>query len=243
MGYTVGFEDVDLFKKLSHKAHAELAALVRTRQLDAGEILFHLGDPGDELFIIQEGRLALFASQGEDAGEDESAIRVLGPGEVLGEMALIDGSPRSLSARAVEPATLHVLAGDDFRDLLRRVPDVAFAVMSGLNERIRYTTTFLTEVRKWVQRVAEGEYDRRIEPRDTYEDPSIAALAADFAQMAARVQEREEALQEEVERLQLRIQIDEAKRERQVEEITGSDYFQLLKQRARNIRGKDEDET
>lgn len=241
MAYKTLFEDVTLFEKLSDEAQAELATLLYTRHLDAGEILFHRGDPGDELFIIQEGRLALFASQEEETGDDESAIRILGPGEVLGEMALIDGAPRSLSARAIEPTTLQVLSGDDFRDLLRRSPEVAFAVMSGLNERIRYTTTFLTEVRKWVQRVAEGEYDRQIEPGGSYDDPSIAELAAEFAQMAARVQQREEALQQEVERLQLRIKIDEDKKKRQVEEITGSDYFQLLKLQAQAMRRQGEE--
>jgi CRP-like cAMP-binding protein len=236
MAYKEGFEDVDLFRNLSDEAHAELAAMVQTRQLDAGEILFRIGDPSDELIIIQAGRLALFASQ----GKAESASRVLGPGEVLGEMALIDGAPRSLSARAIEPTTLQVLSGEDFRDLLGRYPDVAFAVMAGLNDRIRCTTTFLTEVRTWVRHVAEGAYNRRIEPRDTYADPSIAALAAEFAQMAARVQQREEALQQEVQRLQLRIEIDDAKQDRQLEGITASDYFQQLKQRARDIRRKDE---
>jgi CRP-like cAMP-binding protein len=194
-----------------------------------------MGDPGDELYILRGGGVALFTPPKEEA-KDERPIRILEAGEILGEMALIDDAPRSLSARALEETEVVVLTGEAFRQLLRRYPEAAFAVMSGLNERIRYTTQFLMEVRSWVRRVAEGQYDRGFEPDGSYADRSIAALAADFAQMAARVRQREEELRRQVD--QLRIRIDESKKERQVEEITGSDYFQNLKSKAKKLREK-----
>jgi signal transduction histidine kinase len=113
---------------------------------------------------------------------------------------------------------------------------MALSVMRGLTERIRYTTEFLNEVQTWVKKIADGNYDRAHQADATYEDPSIQNLAADFAQMAARVQEREQALRKEVSRL--KIQIDQAKKERQVQEIVGSDYFQSLKEQADKLRGK-----
>jgi signal transduction histidine kinase len=111
---------------------------------------------------------------------------------------------------------------------------VATAVMGGLSDRIRYTTEFLSEVREWVKRVAEGRYDREFKPQADYQDRSIAALAGEFAQMAAHVQKREEELRQEI--MQLRIEIDEAKKARQVSEIVESDFFQDLQSKARRMR-------
>lgn len=222
-----------MFGRLSQKALEEIAALVQTRRLVPGEVLFHQGDAGDEMFIVGEGSLALFLPNPEEEGK-ERPIRIFAPGDALGEMALIDRQPRSASARALEPALLLVLAGDDFRRLLRQYPDMALGVMSGLNERVRYTTDFLVEVREWVKRVAEGDYQRGFQPGTDYRDRSIATLAAEFAQMAAQVRRREEALRREIE--QLRIEIDEAKKQRQVEEIVESDYFQSLRAQARRLR-------
>jgi len=154
-------------------------------------------------------------------------------------MALIDRRPRSLSARTVEPTHLLVLRGDSFRRLVRDDPAVALAVMSGLSDRIRYTTEFLSQVRHWVGRMSAGKYKGEQFAREMqdwvrqmggggpsqapaapagqvpaapagqvigYRDETLATLAAEFAQMATQVREREEALQRQVE--QLRIEID-----------------------------------
>ena len=71
-----------------------------------------------------------------------------------------------------------------------------------------------------------------------YRDETLAILAAEFAEMATQVREREEALQRQVE--QLRIEIDEVKKQRQVDEIVESDYFQSLKSKAATLRQKRE---
>jgi CRP-like cAMP-binding protein len=163
-------------------------------------------------------------------------VRIFTQQQALGEMALIDGQPRSMSARALEPSEVLVLAGDAFRDLLRRQPDLALAVMAGLNDRIRYTTEFLGEVQGWVKRVAEGNYDRQFSASSDYQDNSIAALAAEFSQMAAQVRQREEQLRQELK--QLRIEIDQSKKEREVSEIVESDFFQDLASRAKQLRKK-----
>jgi len=63
-------------------------------------------------------------------------------------------------------------------------------------------------------------------------------LAAEFAQMAARVQEREETLRKEV--AQLRIQIDESKRKQEAQSIMDSDYYKSLKEKAKKLRQKNE---
>lgn len=231
-----GLEKVSLFSRLSDDVLEEVATSMVRRAFQPGDVLFNLGDAGDELFIIQSGRVAIYMPNAERP-EEERPIRIFGPGEALGEMALIDAQPRSASARALEAGAVLVLTGEKFRRLLREHPDLALSVMAELNERVRYTTEFLYEVRGWVKRVAEGKYERRFRPSKDYGDQSVAALAADFAQMAAQVQQREEELRREVQ--QLRIQINQTKRERHVEEITESDYFQSLQAKARELRNRE----
>ena len=232
-------KNVTMFSALSDETLAEVAAALRQRQLAAGEVLFNLGDAGDELIIVKEGSVAIFVPV-EGAPGGGQAIRIFQPGEMLGEMALIDAKPRSASARAEEPSTILTLNRQDFQRVLSQHPEVAFSVMAGLNDRIRYTTDFLREVRTWVRRVADGNYQTSgVVESNQFEDKNMATLAAEFAQMAARVQEREEVLKKEV--IALRIEIDDTKRKQDAEKIMGSDYYKNLKERARLMRKSEQE--
>jgi CRP/FNR family transcriptional regulator len=235
----INLRKIPMFAGLSDEAMEKVLASLSERKLDGGRVLFNQGDPGDELVIVKEGKIAIYAPvEGKPAmGE---AIRIFNPGDLLGEMALVDQKPRSLSARAEEPATILTLSGQVFRQLLVSQPDMAVGVMSGLSERIRYTTDFVTEVRTWVRRIAEGNYQTgNIIQEDKYKDNTLAALAADFVQMAAKVQEREETLRQEV--IQLRIEIDDAKRKRDADQIMGTDYYRSLKDKVKNLREQRDD--
>lgn len=231
---------VSIFRQLTGEALSKTAARLQSRQVSSGELLFNLGDPGDELFIVREGRVAIFVPSVDKPGE-ERPIRIFESGEALGEMALIDRRPRSASARALEAGAVLVLTGDDFRRLLGEYPDVALGVMSGLNDRIRYTTEFLGEVQEWVRRIAEGKYDRAFKPSVGHQDRSISGLAAEFAQMAAQVKKREAELRQEL--VKLRIRIDHEKREREVAEVIETDYFKSLRSEAKRLRENDTEST
>jgi CRP-like cAMP-binding protein len=225
---------VTLFSRLSDKSLAEVANGLKSRQLSAGEILFNQGDPGDELVIVAEGKVAIFVPVNGAPGGGQP-IRIFQAGEMLGEMALIDQKPRSVSARAEEPTKILTLSGKDFRRLLTQNPEMAFSVMAGLSDRIRYTTDFLGEVRLWIRRIAEGEYQTQgVVEGSMYQDQTLAALAEEFARMAARVHEREELLRHEV--AQLRIEVDEVKRKQEAARIMGSDYYKELKEKAKQLR-------
>jgi hypothetical protein len=174
-------------------------------------------------------------------------------------MALIDNQPRSLSARALEASRVLVLGGDNFRYFVEQDPKMAYAVMYGLSDRIRYTTEFLNEVRSWVGRVTQGDYtsdqfldevrgwvqqvsegDYTESPKPAqYKDQTLATLAAEFAKMAAMVQQREKELQMEI--AQLKIEINEAKRKEDVEGIKESEFFRSIQAQAKAIRQQKED--
>ena len=249
---------VTLFEQLADEALAQVEALVTERSYAAGEVLFNKGDAGEELFIVKQGAVAIYEPMGGEAAGDttrERPLRIFYNGESLGEMALIDFQPRTLSARAAEPTQALVLRGSDFRTLLRD-ENVARGVISSLNERIRYTTAFLGQVREWVgrlaygqyretaqfldevhgwaRRVAEGDYQSAGVPKGHYGDKTMAALAAEFARMATSVRQREDELRQEI--AVLKIEIGQVKRQKQVEEITESDYFRDIKTRALEMR-------
>jgi CRP-like cAMP-binding protein len=232
--------NVAMFEKLSDEALAEVEAALGTRKLAAGEVLFNQGDPGDELIIVQEGKLAIYVP---DDGKPAAGqpIRLFGPGGLLGEMVLVDQKPRSLSARAEEASVILTLHRDAFHHLVSESPQFSLALMANLSGRVRYTTDFLSEVREWVQHMSEGNYQAgmKTEAANKYSDPSLATLAAEFAQMAAKVKEREDTLRQEV--AVLRIEIDEAKRKEESSQIMGSEYFRNLRAKVKELKRKDEE--
>ena len=153
----ISLNEITLFSRMPEKALAEVYLALKTRQLNTKEILFNQGDTGEELIIVKEGKIAIFVPlQGKPT--EGQPIRLFQAGDVLGEMALIDRKPRSASARAEEPTVILTLSGDEFRRLLTASDELAFSVMAGLSDRIRYTTDFLGEVRTWVGKMAEGNY-------------------------------------------------------------------------------------
>ncbi len=158
-------------------------------------------------------------------------------------MAVIDQQPRSLSARAESDASLFSLVAKDFQELLVRNPAASLAIMGSLNERIRYTTEFLSEVQVAVQKVSEGDYQisGQIGTHVADPDKSLAELASQFVKMAANVKQREDTLRTEVSKLQ--IEIDEIKRKKDVSEIVESEFFQELKAKVKTIREENESDS
>jgi len=237
MTLTVLLKRVAIFKSLPPNAIEQVADGLKTRTLQAGEVLFNLGDPGDEMVIVRRGKIAIYVPNA-DTPQSGQTLRIFHSGDVLGEMALIDRQPRSASARAETRAVIATLDIATFKHLMENHPEVAMGVMSGLSGKIRYTTDFINEMSQWMKKLADGNYQGIETPADL-QDSSLSALAAEFVRMATQVREREEKLQQEV--AQLRIEIDETKRRQEVSQITESDYYVNLKEKLKALR-EEEDE-
>jgi len=125
---------VPIFASLDEPTLRRLSELCRTRTFKRGEVLFHEGDPGNALYLIESGqvKIVLVSDEGE-----ETILNVQGPEECLGELALIDGAPRSATAVALERVQALALYRDDFLALVENHPPVALAVMGGLAATIR----------------------------------------------------------------------------------------------------------
>jgi CRP-like cAMP-binding protein len=104
---------------------AELARILRRREARAGQVLWRQGDESRELAFVLEGRVSISLQLPGAATVEVSSV---GPGEVLGEMGMIDGGPRSATATASEPTIVLLLGRPDFAALVSRRHPTAFAL-------------------------------------------------------------------------------------------------------------------
>ncbi len=136
---------VPFFDGLTREALSIIAQVTAGRSPALGTRIFQYGDPGDKLFIILEGKVRISR---EVSGMGEEALAVLGPGQVFGEMALLDEAPRSADARAHERCRLLVITKDAFEDLLFMHKELAYEVLWSsvrmLSARLRETNDKLT---------------------------------------------------------------------------------------------------
>ena len=139
---------VPFFDGLTREALALIAKATTEETHATGTRIFQYGDVGDKLFIILEGKVRISR---DIAGVGEEALAVLGPGQVFGEMSLVDESPRSADARVHEHCRLLVIGKEEFDDRLFIHKDLAYEVLWNcvriLSTRLRETNeklTFLT---------------------------------------------------------------------------------------------------
>jgi CRP/FNR family cyclic AMP-dependent transcriptional regulator len=125
---------VPLFKDLSPRELQILSGTCREREYAANTTLLRQGETGVGLFIITSGAVSI--SQHQESGT-EHEIAKIGPGDVLGEMSLLDDLPRSATATATEPTRALVLPVWDFRAALREAPEIGIKLLAILSQRLR----------------------------------------------------------------------------------------------------------
>jgi CRP-like cAMP-binding protein len=134
---------VPFFAGLDPGTLERVAAGMRARRFRRGEVIFHLGDPGDALFVVLTGDVKI--SLPSDTG-DEAILATLGPGVVFGELALLDGAPRSATATAMSPTETVVLPRDRFRELIATEAGVRDALLASIAGELRRLTTHVEEL-------------------------------------------------------------------------------------------------
>lgn len=125
---------VPLFKDLAPRDLQILGASCREREYPAGAVLLRQGETGVGLFVIEEGRVRV--TQVREGGQ-EHELALLGKGDVVGEMSLLDDLPRSATATALEPTRALIMPVWDFRAVLRDTPDIGIKLLAVLSRRLR----------------------------------------------------------------------------------------------------------
>jgi CRP/FNR family transcriptional regulator, cyclic AMP receptor protein len=131
-----------MFADLGADQLQRLAGLCHTQQLQPGEVLFQKGDAGDALFGVRRGQIRI-----ETGAADGSRLTLnfMGPGDLFGEVAVLDGQDRTADAAAGEASELFVLRREDFLSFLEREPKVAVKLIELLCHRIRWMSERMEE--------------------------------------------------------------------------------------------------
>ncbi len=123
-----------LFRDLDPETRHRVAALVHARRLGDGEVLFLKGDEGDALYGVLEGKIRIVT--GSPTGR-EVLLNILEPGEVFGEIALLDGLPRSADAVALGETRLWTIRRGDFVALMKAEASLGIHLLALLCQRLR----------------------------------------------------------------------------------------------------------
>lgn len=133
-----------LFAGLDDASVALVSATLRPRRFRRGETIFHIGDPGDALFVVTDGRVKITLPA--DDGSEPAILATIGPGGFFGELALLDGAPRSATAVAIDAVAAQVLRRDAFDTLVDSQPTMCHALLAALAAEIRRLTAQIEDL-------------------------------------------------------------------------------------------------
>ena len=125
---------IEFFEMLEEDDRIALADVVDYEKLDAGHILFQTGEPGDALYIVRTGEIELYI---KDTAGQKIVLNVVRPGEMFGELSLLDSGPRSATATALTETELLVLDRDDLLLLFQKKPDAALHMLAAMSSMTR----------------------------------------------------------------------------------------------------------
>lgn len=132
-----------LFQAMQPEEVAEILSLCGERRIRRGQTIFQKGDSGSSMMAVLRGlvRISVVSAEGK-----EITLNVIRPGEVFGEIALLDGQPRSADATAMEETALLVVERRQFLPFLSRNQDLALRLLAVLCQRLRQTSGALEQI-------------------------------------------------------------------------------------------------
>jgi CRP-like cAMP-binding protein len=131
-----------LFRGLSATTLDQIARLGVRRTVERDAVIFAQSDPGDALYGVMTGRVRISASS---AAGKEMFLNIMEPGDIFGEIALLDGRPRSAAATAMSASELFVVTREQFLGLLAREPQLVDHLLQLLCGRLRWVSGFAEE--------------------------------------------------------------------------------------------------
>jgi CRP-like cAMP-binding protein len=131
-----------LISTMPEEALDDLVKFTTVARFDPHQVIFTKGEPGDCVYGILSGRIRIYSNSAEGA---EIMLNVMEPGELFGEIALLDGSTRTASAAAMEQADVLRIHRAHFLPYLKANPDLILAMLTLLCKRLRWTTSVLED--------------------------------------------------------------------------------------------------
>ena len=128
----ITLETIPLFRQLNRNELQALRLITQERQFNAGQEIFLEGAPGDGVYFVKTGLVEISAGKGE-----RHVFSRLGPGEIFGEMAVLELRPRSATASAVQPTEVFFLPRGEMLSFIEHSPGLAFALLQQISRRLR----------------------------------------------------------------------------------------------------------
>lgn len=126
-------EIVPIFSNLTYEEMMEVSRITRERTFEKGDMIYMAGDKGEKLYVIHSGKVKI--TRLTDSGK-EQVIRVLGPGEFMGELSLFSHSSLTDNGEALTKTIACMIDGMKLKDLMNKYPSIAFKVMEELSQRL-----------------------------------------------------------------------------------------------------------
>jgi CRP/FNR family cyclic AMP-dependent transcriptional regulator len=145
-------KDNEIFKGLNDEEVKEIAGICFRKEYKNGSIIFEENSKGSEMYILVEGKVDIQMSMGIET--DLATVHIIEPGEIFGELSLVDKSPRSATTKAAGDAVTYILEADKFENLVTANYRIGYTVMKNiarivstrLRERnIKYTESLIWE--------------------------------------------------------------------------------------------------
>ena len=191
----VVLESVNLFRSLAPAELRALRAITQERRFPAGTEIFREGDPGDGVYVVSDGLVEI---SGLVSGEARRVFSQLGPGEIFGEMAVIERRPRSATATALKDTSVYFIPRDEMLALLQRSPSSAFNVLQEISRRLREFDQLHLRVVLQAERLAVvGTFARSI-IHDLKTPLTIIGLSAELACLPDATPEKRAQAQERI---------------------------------------------
>jgi uncharacterized membrane protein len=133
--------NIPLFESLTPEDLESLSRRLEQTEFAVGDVIFHQGDEGSSLFIIEDGAVEI--SYGE--GRGRVVLATLFTGQYFGELSLFDGAPRSATATAAKRSRLIRLDRDDLVDFVNKNPSAALRIIAEMSERLRQTNELMSQ--------------------------------------------------------------------------------------------------
>jgi signal transduction histidine kinase len=141
------FKNVALFADLDDQDLKKICETVREIHLLPGDILFQEGSIGQEAYVIKDGQIEIYKNS--NGVPVQLAIRK--PGEVIGEMAILESAPRNASGKAISEATVLGISQDQFQSLINASPQAARTMLHTVTTRLKSTEASLRQSEKMAQ--------------------------------------------------------------------------------------------
>jgi len=132
-----------LFESLDDVHLSELVKRGRRKRFGMGQSVFFEGDRAEGLYVMLEGRIKVFKLSPRGR---EQTLKIMGPGEPLGEVAVLSGEPYPASAEALEESEAFYIPRQAFLDLVSREPEVAMRLLAALSARLRSFASLIEDL-------------------------------------------------------------------------------------------------